>query len=350
VFQARYAEVVLKIRNYAEELPLGNCWAAAEEKGSALIMSGIIRSEVIPGTVEHFRAVMQRLGVRCGGKPWRSKSDERLVFSEHRKTTRELVSVQSPTTERRGRYLAFLSEREHYKTIDVTPSTRGSWEILLLSQQDKFIGFAGIEAYEQVEGTTQVDFLDGYSPHLPGHKREPIGPAFEEFSQIVVLEAIGKQRKQSTLATDFDAIARLEPQPRGREFQKLFARMIAQHEGWSEEEGVRTSDEEIDVIVNRDREYYLVECKWERHGVEAKVIRDLYSKLTDRANTQGLVASLSGFTRGAVEHVQKKASDRIILLFGPWDVCALMYGRVSFDDLLGEKYDALVKRGSVLFS
>ncbi len=50
---------------------------------------------------------------------------------------------------------------------------------------------------------------------------------------------------------------------------------------------------------------------------------------------------MSGFTRGTVTQIEKYASTRVILLFGPEDVRTLVYEQTSFDDLLNEKYREL---------
>lgn len=62
----------------------------------------------------------------------------------------------------------------------------------------------------------------------------------------------------------FEKLTQMAPQPRGRAFQKFFAELLAKN-GWDQAEGVRTSHEEMDIIISRDREYYLIECKWEKN-------------------------------------------------------------------------------------
>jgi hypothetical protein len=106
----------------------------------------------------------------------------------------------------------------------------------------------------------------------------------------------------------------------------------------------------MDVIVYREREYYLVECKWEKVPVEAGVIREFYGKLGNRVDVRGIAVSMSGFAGGAVKQVRDYRNDRIILLFGPDDVRSMVYERVAFDELLNQKYRAFVTRGRVVFS
>ena len=59
---------------------------------------------------------------------------------------------------------------------------------------------------------------------------------------------------------------------------------------------------------------------------------------------RGIVVSMSGFTTGAIQQAQDYASSRVILLFGPGDVNKLVSGGARFEDLLVEKYTAMVTR------
>jgi len=163
------------------------------------------------------------------------------------------------------------------------------------------------------------------------------------------IDAVAKLRQRSSIADEFEQLAEMSPQARGRALQRLFARVVEQH-GWYQEEGMRTSNEEMDVIVYREREYYLVECKWEKEPSQADVIRELYGKLGNRADVRGIVVSMSGFTEGAVKQVVDYASSRVILLFGPDNVRATIYGQETFDGLLNEKYKELVTRRRAVFN
>lgn len=161
-------------------------------------------------------------------------------------------------------------------------------------------------------------------------------------------ERVQEWRKKVSLAEEFTGLSALAPQARGRQFQKLLARVLGE-QGWRQKEGVRTSHEEMDVIIHREREYYLIECKWEKAPIEAKVIREFYGKLSNRTDVRGVVFSLSGFTEGAVTQVQEYINDKVILLFGKEDVEKVIRQAVSFDALLSEKYDEVVTRRKVIF-
>src|SRR5207248_1890542 len=135
------------------------------------------------------------------------------------------------------------------------------------------------------------------------------------------LEAVDKWKQRNELGEEFDRTKTLAPHPRGRALQKLLAKAIEQS-GWLQEESARTSHEEMDVIIYRDHEYYLVECKWVNDPVEATVVRELKGKLDNRVDVRGIVVSMSGFTAGAVDQAAEYAGQRVIILFGPEDVRA----------------------------
>lgn len=162
------------------------------------------------------------------------------------------------------------------------------------------------------------------------------------------LDSVRAWKKRKELGEEFDRVQELAPQPRGRALQKLIANVIEQF-GWLQEEGVRASHEEMDVIIYRDREYYLVECKWLNDPVEASVVRELKGKLDNRVDVRGIALSMSGFTSGAVSQVVEYTGQRIILLFGPDDVRALVRQESTFEELLNKKYKELVMRKQVIW-
>lgn len=163
------------------------------------------------------------------------------------------------------------------------------------------------------------------------------------------LDAVASWRQRTSVAEEFETISKMRPQPRGRALQKLLAGVF-EMQGWSQEEGARTSNEEMDIIVFQGREYYLFECKWEKDPIEASVIRELYGKLGNRVDVRGAVVSMSGFTSGAVKQVEDYVGSRVILLFGPNDVHSMVYGEATFDDLLDEKYRRLITQREIVFS
>lgn len=163
------------------------------------------------------------------------------------------------------------------------------------------------------------------------------------------LEAVDDWMKRSSLANKFESLTDLAPQKRGMAFQKLFAEIIEKH-GWIQEEGVRTSNEEMDVIASKGREYYLVECKWEKDPIEADVVRELYGKISNRSGMRGIIVSMSNFTSGAIDQVRDYSNSNIILLFGHEDTNSLLYGKESFEDIVDLKFQKLITRREVIVS
>jgi len=163
------------------------------------------------------------------------------------------------------------------------------------------------------------------------------------------LRKMEEYKEQCRIADEFERISEMQPQPRGRALQSFLAKMLQQGD-WSQLDGARTSHEEMDIILFQGREYYLIECKWEKDPIEAGVIRELIGKLSNRAGVQGIAVSMSGFTSGAVTQVQEIANTRVVLLFGPEDIRSVVYRKASFEKLLDEKYRELVIRRRSFFS
>ena len=63
-----------------------------------------------------------------------------------------------------------------------------------------------------------------------------------------------------------------------------------------------------------------------------------------RVGVNGIVMSMSGFTKGAAEQAEGYAGQRIILLFGEEGIRKMVYGREEFTDLLNIKYRQLAMK------
>jgi DNA-binding PadR family transcriptional regulator len=162
------------------------------------------------------------------------------------------------------------------------------------------------------------------------------------------IEAVVEWRRKKAIIQEFDDLSNMKPQARGRTFQKLLARQLGE-EGWYQEEGARTSNEEIDIILHKDNSYYLIECKWEKKPIETKVIRDLFGKLSHRTEVKGIVVSMSGFAAGALAAAHDFRGQATILLFGPEDVRSIFRFESTFSALLENKLREAVIRRKVVF-
>jgi hypothetical protein len=167
----------------------------------------LIQSVVVPGKVDHFRALMQRLVIQYT-QQWESSD---------------------------GRHLFFTEDRQACDGQDVTPSTRGSWWVFLAPTEGP--GNAAIEAYELPgDRGTRIEFLDGYTPRSPA-RDEPIGSAFEEFVEIVLQETVSDQTSVESAADHEDEASDLLPKrPKKRdEWKKIWAIMVETRENYQRE-------------------------------------------------------------------------------------------------------------------
>jgi hypothetical protein len=159
------------------------------------------------------------------------------------------------------------------------------------------------------------------------------------------LATVREWRRRSQLRTRFEELQNwtASPQERGRQFQKLFGQ-LASDAGWRVDESVLGPGEEIDLALNRDDAFYLLESRWKKEGepVSAKEIRDFEGKLRKRSGVQGVFVSMSGYTVDATDEVERVTGDTPIILLGPGDVADLFSGALGFNDTLTEKKRSLV--------
>ena len=157
-------------------------------------------------------------------------------------------------------------------------------------------------------------------------------------------------RKTLQRAERFEALKTndsITPQKRGHEFE-IILQAILEEEGWTCEKNVRGVGEEHDIVVHRDREYYLAECKWVQEKTDTGTIRNFRDKLTARVGTHGLFFSMSGYTSEAVASAEGRLESAIPLLFGPGDIEAIMSQKTTFNALLNEKFHAAISRRKLL--
>lgn len=170
-------------------------------------------SIIYPGTINHFRALMQRYEA----EGWVSADGKHLAFWEMRQTGFEVVGldeVSLPSPEmslllESAGGLSFPDRKvnvPHYEPVDATSSTRGTWRVVLLLPNDDLDKEhqACIEAYEHLQGQTLVRFLDGYD-FSPCEPTEPIGAPFEGFAreirtliEIPAPEQVGRKGEENS--------------------------------------------------------------------------------------------------------------------------------------------------------
>lgn len=156
-------------------------------------------------------------------------------------------------------------------------------------------------------------------------------------------------QKRKYFKDEFERISKLAPQPRGIALEKLIAKVV-DFTGWQQEANITTSYEQIDVVIHLNREFYLIECKWEKNPIEADVIDKLFGKLSRRAGTHGILMSMSGFTKGCEDCVRDSTGQKLFLLFGKGDIEQIISNPNSFKELFNNKYKELVMRRNVDWS
>jgi hypothetical protein len=160
---------------------------------------------------------------------------------------------------------------------------------------------------------------------------------------------LGEWKALIELNRDFDRISKLKPQARGKTFEPLITSLF-ESQGWNVDPSVRASNEDLDVIVNRGREFFLIEYKWEKDRVAPIAVNHLLGKLYKRADTKGMIFSMSGFTKGAIKDIEETTSKKVVILFGKTDVATLLKNPDSLESVIDEKCASLVAKRIALWS
>lgn len=155
------------------------------------------------------------------------------------------------------------------------------------------------------------------------------------------LEALNQYERLANRIKEFEGLENINPLKRGRLFEILLANTI-EEEGWKVKHSVRTSNEEMDLVIIGDSSVYIVEAKWTKRPTETKVVRDFIAKVRDRAGARGVVFSMSGYAAGAVKYVESQIGETTVFLFGPEDVSEIIYDRSELGALLEAKHEDLI--------
>jgi hypothetical protein len=148
------------------------------------------------------------------------------------------------------------------------------------------------------------------------------------------MSAVQEWRRRIAVADEYERLRNDDnPQRRGRKLEPLL-RTVVQNEGWEAEANVHAPGEENDLIIHQGREYYIVQCKWEKDPVQRSYFGDLRDRMTSRAGVRGVFVSLSGYTEEAVKDAIDRLETAILLLYGPEDVGRIMRGGTTFTALL----------------
>ncbi len=137
------------------------------------------------------------------------------------------------------------------------------------------------------------------------------------------------------------------PQARGRRIEKVLSNSISS-DNWKCDTNILSETEEQDLVISRNREYYLAECKWEKKAVGAPYISRLKSKVIKRPGCRGIFFSMSGFADTAIMEAIDQLNMCLIMFFGPSDIQSIIAEEMSFSSLLNQKYDVLIKSRKML--
>ena len=148
---------------------------------------------------------------------------------------------------------------------------------------------------------------------------------------------------------EFGAIRELNPQKRGIEFEKVFAKVL-NLSNWDVEHSVKNTNEENDIMISLNRENYLIELKWLKDPVEAHYIRNLITKLSNRTGMRGVFISMSGFTSGAITQVKEQSNNQLVYLYGPKDIESIFNESKTFDYHLTQKHKSLQLKKELIWS
>ncbi|MDI1243190.1 MAG: restriction endonuclease [bacterium] len=149
---------------------------------------------------------------------------------------------------------------------------------------------------------------------------------------------------RKSIVDRWNEVESMKPHPRGVAFQNVIADAFS-IQGFSVSTGLRRSHEEMDVVASVERVPYLMEMKWEAEKIGAAVVRELYGKISNRAEVRGILFSMSGFTdndKGAVSQVIEYSSQKYILLFGPEDTKRIISNPANIARTIDSKLEKLM--------
>ena len=136
---------------------------------------------------------------------------------------------------------------------------------------------------------------------------------------------------------------KITPQKRGLAFQKGFAELL-KYRGWTVEESVRTPGEEIDIIISKGMEHWLLECKYQKRPVGSSEISKFLTKLRARAGVNGIFLSMSGFTKDAVSTAEREIHQKIIVLLDRKDIESIVSEPKNFETLIRKKWHLAISK------
>lgn len=132
-----------------------------------------------------------------------------------------------------------------------------------------------------------------------------------------VLSAIGRYRRRklvSDVARDITSVGVLDGMS-WREFEMLVGEAFRKRGFTVQETGGSGADGGVDLVLSRQGEKFLVQCKqWKAYKVGVSIVRELYGVMAARGAAGGYVVTSGRFTREAEDFA---AGRNIVLMDGP---------------------------------
>jgi len=136
----------------------------------------------------------------------------------------------------------------------------------------------------------------------------------------------------------------IDPKERGKQLESFLTEVFLLS-GLEAYGPFKTSEEQIDGVVRFDGITYLVEAKWTKRKASGSILARLSDRLRRRPEgTRGILISVSGFTRNAVDYFLKISRPNVILIDGN-ELKWVVERAVSLSSLLSIKTRALELEG-----
>lgn len=108
----------------------------------------------------------------------------------------------------------------------------------------------------------------------------------------------------------------------------------------------RSKNEQIDGKFSYEKFDYLVEVKWTSGLTKQDDLAIFDNKIRGKAqSTRGFFLSVNGFDESAISKFSGDAP-RIVLMTGD-DLCLILEDKITFDDAMKAKVDAIVRKGCI---
>ena len=162
--------------------------------------------------------------------------------------------------------------------------------------------------------------------------KTPISPTMPAVDGIVCI----------SLKNRLMQISRLDPQPRGYEYERFLKDLFDAH-GLAARSPFRLVGEQIDGSFEFSGEIYLLEAKWKGLPIGAADLRAFNAKVEEKAAwSRGLFVSDSGFTEDGL--VAFGRGKRVVCMDG-FDVYEMLDRGLAFSDVLARKVRGAAESG-----